>query len=223
MRDKPDQNIVEDDHLPAFAAEIMPPASATPNWQQIERAYRTGLLPVSAIARMHGVRTAEVKDRASKKGWRLDLAQDVRQEVVRRLAVSMVADADEEAPHDIVERIAALMVDIQSRQRRAALELLKDWEASHAAYRRIRDNRPQEGDVLWMGKGWSLATWEAHLVEQRQQVQAMIERAFTLPVGGTEELPLAGRGAIAAGAAPEINIYIPSNGRDAKVIEGEDP
>lgn len=205
-------------------AEIMPPAPAAPNWQQIERAYRTGLLPVSVIARMHGLRTADVKDRASKKGWRLDLAQDVRQEVVRRLAVSMVANPDEEAPPDIVERIAALMVDIQSRQRKAALELLKDWEASHAAYRRIRDNQPQEGDILWMGKNWSLATWEAHLIEQRQQVQTMIEKAFTLPVGDAEELPLAaGRGAIPAGAAPEIKIYIPSNGREPEIIEGEDP
>lgn len=202
--------------------EIVPPAPAAPNWQQIERAYRTGFLPVAILARMHGLRTAEVKDRASKEGWRFDLVHDVRQEVVRRLAVSMVVDADQEAPPDVVERIAALLVDIQSRHRKAALDLLHDWEASHAAYRRIRDNRPQEGDIMWLGKGWSLATWEAHLVEQRQQVQAMLEKAFTLPVGEAEELPgAAGRGAISSAPPPTVTVYIPANGRDPEITEGD--
>ncbi|MBR0672913.1 hypothetical protein [Neoroseomonas soli] len=155
-----------------------------------------------------------MKQRASEKGWRFDIVHEVRQEVARRLAVSMVVDPDQEAPPDVVERIAALLVDIQAKQRKAALDMLADWEASHAAYRRMRDGKPEQGDVAWLGKGWSLATWEAHLLEQREKLHAMLEKAFSLPmVAGEGELP-AGRGAIPAGSAPEITIYIPHNGRD---------
>ncbi|QIL80992.1 hypothetical protein G7047_14625 [Diaphorobacter sp. HDW4A] len=72
------------------AAESPQQPKTSPNWEAIERDFRTGVRAVNAIAKEHGITEGAIRKRAKRDGWVRDLNAKVRakaDELVRKSVV----------------------------------------------------------------------------------------------------------------------------------------
>lgn len=146
------------------------------DWEAVEREYRAGQLSVSEIGRQHGVSHTAINKRASKEGWKRDLAARVRQEVSTRLVSDEVSAANAQEAVDVAARRGVEVVrshrrDI-SRGRDVLARLLEELDMATAH----REEIAEEIDAFIDAEGGESEAAKARAEKRR----AAMHRAVSL-------------------------------------------
>jgi len=79
------------------------------DWQQVELDYRTGVMSIGMVCRVHCISRQRLMDRVAVEGWSRDLMTQVRAEVNERLYMNRL---QVEAEQDHISAAAQAMVDV---------------------------------------------------------------------------------------------------------------
>lgn len=170
------------------------------DWEKVEAEYRAGSLSIREIARQYDVSAPRIVQKAKTLGWERDLSGSFRGAVNAKLVketASVNGDVNGLNARQTVEAAAARGVDIVLRHRRdiAKLDALRTKLAEKAET--LLDGVANIGDLGDAAQAIeSLSRTMGRLVPLERQ-------AFNLDAA---EDPDDDR--------PQVNIYVPSNGRD---------
>ncbi|MDF5892407.1 hypothetical protein P4A93_12295 [Pseudomonas syringae pv. syringae] len=123
-------------------------AKATPDWEAIERAYRTGLLSAREIGIVHGVSHTAINKRAKSFNWSRDLKAKVQARadaLVSKAEVSRLVSKETVITEKIeVESAATALADIKLSQRRNIGRCL---ELANTLLEELSSSTDMRGDI----------------------------------------------------------------------------
>ncbi len=128
---------------------------SSPDWEQIENAYRAGVLSLREIASAHGITEGAIRKRAKRDGWSRDLTAKIKSkadDLVRNSAVRSEVRTESSVPDRVLieanaEVIATIRLEHRSdisRSRNLVIKLLEELESQTEN----RDLYDQLGDLM---------------------------------------------------------------------------
>lgn len=129
----------------------VPEKKAKTDWESIEKDYRSGVLSIREIAKVHDVSDTAIRKKAKSDGWQRDLSAKVNELVRTELVRTEVRTSDPQTEREIVEAAAATQVYVVrghrasiKRMNSIALSLLEELDEQTIS----RDLYAELGEML---------------------------------------------------------------------------
>lgn len=193
-------------------------------WNKVELDYRSGVMSIGMICRVHGLNRTTLMDHVASAGWVRDLMSQVRAEVNERLYM----DRKEEAAKDDAVSVAAeMMVQVVLSHRKDIQSLRAVLNKTMARFNELLDTgvfeevisedgkkvtyRPTQAAMV-LGKTQGVATALDNLASAFQRVIEMEREAFGF--GGLGGAASAKEDNTMNRPVATVQVYLPANHRD---------
>lgn len=194
------------------------------DWQQVELDYRTGVMSIGMVCRVHCISRQRLMDRVAVEGWSRDLMTQVRAEVNERLYMNRL---QAEAEQDHISAAAQAMVDVIRNHRQDIGQLRETISQTVEQVNEVLNAEVMDDGLLDKSRVVARSVQASLLFGKTQGVvgaldtlASAMQRLVTLErqAFGMESISSATLPVVSAGDNPSTNpivsIYLPDNHRN---------